>query len=135
MKRKVWMGVPTDDFGGTVAFFRDVMGLKEEIREGDFAILRLPGGEAVEVFGPSLRDQEQFATGPVVGFLVEDVPRAREDMEAEGGRVRRPGAAWPHFRGRTGKSTRSLRSWRKRQACGRSMSPTMRMEDFHERVL
>ena len=24
----VWMGVPTDDFGGTVAFFRDVMGLE-----------------------------------------------------------------------------------------------------------
>lgn len=53
MKAKglVWMGVPTHDFADTVAFFRDVMGLKEESGEGDFAILRLPGGQAVEVFG------------------------------------------------------------------------------------
>jgi predicted enzyme related to lactoylglutathione lyase len=33
----VWMGVPTDDFGGTVAFFRDVMGLET-----------FYGGESVE---------------------------------------------------------------------------------------
>jgi len=101
--------VPTDDCGGTVASFRDVMGLKEEIREGDFAILRLPSGEAVEAFGSSLRDQEQFATGPVVGFLVEDVPRAREDMEAEGVEFVSPvrasdaDADRAHYRGSDGK--------------------------------
>jgi hypothetical protein len=81
-KGLVWIGVPTDDFGGTVAFFRDVMGLEEESRDVDFAILRLPGGEAVEVFSPSFRGEEQFSTGQVVGFRVNDVTRAREEMEA-----------------------------------------------------
>lgn len=105
----VWMGVPTDDFAGTVAFFRGVMGLKEERSEGEFAVLRLPGGESVEVFGPSFRDQEQFATGPVVGFLVDDVAVAREEMEARGVGFVGPvhagdaGAAWSHFRGPDGK--------------------------------
>lgn len=105
----IWMGVPTDDFGGTVAFFRDVMGLEEESREEDFAILRMPGGEAVEVFGPSFRDHEQFATGPVVGFLVEDVAGTRKEMEAQGVAFVGPvhagdaGAAWSHFRGPDGK--------------------------------
>lgn len=111
MKAKglVWMGVPTDDFEGTVDFFRDVMGLEEEMREEDFAVLRLPGGETVEVFGPSLRGQEQFATGPVVGFLVDDVAVAREEMEARGVKFIGPvhvgdaGRAWSHFRGPGGK--------------------------------
>ena len=109
MKGLVWMGVPTDDFEGTVAFFRDVMDLEEEMRDEDFAVLRLPGGEAVEVFGPSLRGQEQFTTGPVVGFLVDDVVVAREEMEARGVEFIGPahagdaGAAWSHFRGPDGK--------------------------------
>ena len=109
VKGLVWMGVPTDDFEGTVAFFRDVMDLEEEMREEDFAVLRLPGGETVEVFGPSLRGQEQFATGPVVGFLVDDGSAAREEMEARGVEFIGPvhagdaGRAWSHFRGPDGK--------------------------------
>lgn len=70
-KGLVWIRVPTDDFEGTVAFFRDVLGIEEERGEGDVAILGLPGGEMVEVFGPASRDQEQLETGPVVGFLVD----------------------------------------------------------------
>lgn len=106
----VWMGIPTERFEPTVAFFRDVMGLEEERLEGDFAILRLPGGEAVEVFGPSHAGQDQFATGPIVGFRVEDVRGAREEMEAAGVEFVGPvhagegGAAWSHFRGPDGKT-------------------------------
>ena len=70
--------------------------------------MRLPSGEAVEVFGPELAGTEQFATGPVVGFEVEDVREAREEMEAKGVRFlgpvhdRDPGTAWSHFRGPDG---------------------------------
>ncbi len=105
----VWMGVPTDDFEGSVAFFRDVMGLEVQHLEEDFAVLRLAGGEAVEVFGPSIRGQAQFATGPVVGFQVEDVARSREEMEAAGVEFVGPvhsgeeGALWSHFKGPDGK--------------------------------
>ena len=63
----------------------------------------------MEVFGPSFRDHEQFATGPVVGFLVEDVAGTRKEMEAQGVAFVGPvhagdaGAAWSHFRGPDGK--------------------------------
>jgi hypothetical protein len=80
-----WLEIPKERFEPTVAFCRDdVVGLKEERLEEDFAILRLPGREAVEIFGPSRAGQVQFATGPVVGFRVEDVRGAREEMEAAG---------------------------------------------------
>jgi predicted enzyme related to lactoylglutathione lyase len=104
-----WLGIPTERFEPTVAFFRDVMGLEVERLEEDFAILRLPGGEVVEVFGPSRARQEQFAAGPVVGFRVEEVRGAREEMEAAGVEFIGPvhtgeaGAAWSHFRGPDGK--------------------------------
>ena len=110
-----WLGIPKERFEPTVAFCRDVVGLKEERLEEDFAILRLPGREAVEIFGPSRAGQEPFATGPIVVFRAEDVRGAREVMEAagvecRGGRVHRPGtrrrrgAAWSHFRGPDGKT-------------------------------
>ena len=47
------MGVPTRHFAETVAFFRDVLGLEAEREDADFAVLRLPSGEAVEVFAPA----------------------------------------------------------------------------------
>jgi catechol 2,3-dioxygenase-like lactoylglutathione lyase family enzyme len=78
--------IPTERFEPTATFYRDVMGLKEERLEEDFAILRLP----VEIFGPSRAGQEQFATGPMVGFRVEDVVGARGGG-GRGGRDDRPG--------------------------------------------
>ena len=57
----------------------------------------------VEGFGPSRVGQEQFATGPIVGFRVEDVGGAVFEFvgpvhDGEGG------AAWSHFRGPDGKN-------------------------------
>ena len=113
--RPVWVGVPTEDFGGTVAFFHEVMGLGLGRLEEDFAGLHLRGGGAVEVFGPSFLGQAQFATGPAVGFQVEDVAGAREEMEAKGVEFIGPvhsgekGAFWSHFEGPGAKSTRLRR--------------------------
>jgi hypothetical protein len=84
--RPVWVGVPTEDFGGTVAFFHEVMGLGLGRLEEDFAGLHLRGGGAV-------------------GFQIEDVAGAREEMEAKGVEFIGPvhsgekGAFWSHFEG------------------------------------
>jgi len=103
-----WLGIPTDDPDATIAFFTDLLGVRLEHRDGDFAVLRLPAGPAIEVFGPSLRGQPQFATGPIVGFEVDDVAAARRELEAAGVTFIGPvhegddGAAWSHFHGPDG---------------------------------
>ena len=66
----------------------------------------------VEAFGPSRAGQERFATGPIVGFRVEDDWGVREVMEAAGvefiGPVRAgEGAPGLIFGGRRTRSTRS----------------------------
>jgi predicted enzyme related to lactoylglutathione lyase len=103
-----WLGVPTDDVDAAAAFFARQLGVGLEHRDGDFAILRLSSGQAIELFGPSLRGQPQFQMGPVVGFEVDDVVAVRAEMEAAGvhfiGPVHRgdAGAAWSHFTGPDG---------------------------------
>jgi predicted enzyme related to lactoylglutathione lyase len=103
-----WLGVPTDDVDAAVTFFTRRLAVALEHRDGDFAILRLPSGQAIELFGPSVRGQAQFRTGPLVGFEVDDVLAARAEMEAAGvdfiGPVRHgdAGAAWSHFTGPDG---------------------------------
>jgi len=78
--------IPTERFEPTAAFYRDVMGLKEERLEEDFAILRPPGGD----LWTSRAGREQLATGPMVGLRVEDLVGARGD-EGRGGRDHGPG--------------------------------------------
>ena len=51
---------------------------------GDFAAFRLPEGGTFEVFGPRDRDHAHFSTGPVVGFVVDDLPGAVRELEAAG---------------------------------------------------
>jgi predicted enzyme related to lactoylglutathione lyase len=103
-----WLGVPTDDVDAAVAFFARQLGVGLEHRDGDFAILRLASGQAIELFGPSLRGQPQFQTGRVVGFEVDDVVGARAQMGAAGVRFIGPvhrgdaGATWSHFTGPDG---------------------------------
>lgn len=109
VRRLVWLGVPTQQFADTVAFFETVLGMPLERREDDFAILRLPDGTAVEVFGPRFAGQEQFASGPIIGLEVWDVAVARRQLESVGVAFVGPihhggrGAAWTHFRGPEGK--------------------------------
>ncbi len=110
MKAKglVWLGTRTRRFDDTARFFRDTLGLHAEHEERDFAVYRLPNGDAVEVFGPGDTDHEHFATGPVVEFLVNDVREARADLEEAGIEFIGPvhegddGASWSHFTGPDG---------------------------------
>lgn len=110
MKAKglVWLGTRTQNFDDTVRFFGDTLGLRAVHEEPDFAAFRLSNGDTVEVFGPGEGELEHFDTGPVTGFLVDDVARARVELEGAGttfiGPVHRgeDGGSWSHFRGPDG---------------------------------
>lgn len=99
-----WVGTRTHDAEPTAAFFRDVLGLRVAMTEPDFWVLMLDDGSKVEVFGPGTEMNRHFTTGPVAGFLVDDVRTAAEEVRASGGEilyeseVDGSGNAWVHFR-------------------------------------
>ncbi len=103
-----WLGTRTTEFDATSGFFGETLGLPTEHEEPDFSVFRLPNGDKVEVFGPSDRDHEHFTSGPVAGFLVEDVEKARREMESAGISFIGPehhydeSGAWSHFVGPDG---------------------------------
>jgi catechol 2,3-dioxygenase-like lactoylglutathione lyase family enzyme len=104
IRKLAWVGTRTGQATATAAFFRDVLGLREEYRSSDFWILKLADGAKVEVFGPQHPHNRHFTTGPVAGFLVDDVAAATDELRAAGvevvhGPVTSPdGNAWAHFR-------------------------------------
>src|SRR5919107_3777377 len=104
----VWLGTRTRNFDETVRFFGDTLGLRKSHEEPDFTVFRLPNGDTVEVFCPGDTGHEYFGSGPVAGFLVDDVKEARADLEAAGISFLSPvreshdGAAWSHFWGPDG---------------------------------
>jgi catechol 2,3-dioxygenase-like lactoylglutathione lyase family enzyme len=81
-----WVGTRTDNAEPTVAFFRDVLGLRLELDRPGFWMLKLPDGSKVEVFGPDSEINRHFTTGPVAGFLVDDVPPRRPSCGPPGWR-------------------------------------------------
>lgn len=102
-----WVGTRTDRYDELVAFFRDVLGLEVDHEQGGMTAFKVDDGSTVEVFGPGDSDHDHFDTGPVPGFLVDDVDAARPRLEAGGatfiGETRRYGEmAWAHFRGPDG---------------------------------
>ncbi len=100
-----WVGTRTAENGPMVRLFKEVLGLRLEYERPDFAVFRLPNDDTVEVFGPSDTEHVYFDSGPVVGFFVEDVVAAREELAAAGTvELIGPLRAWPggtssqHFR-------------------------------------
>jgi len=103
----VWMGVRTDNFAATVAFYRDVMGLQLLRDEPDCAWFVLVNGVELHVYGPSDQDHDFFGPGPVVGFEVDDFWQTRALMLAAGTEFIGPvqeteTRVWNHFRGPDG---------------------------------
>jgi lactoylglutathione lyase len=80
----VWVGIRTEAFDGTLAFFRDVLGIPMKEVEQDFGWGRMPDSSLVEVFGPSDTEHLHFSTGPVPEFLVDDLPGALVELRAAG---------------------------------------------------
>ena len=99
-----WVGTRTDNAEPTVAFFREVLGLRLEVERPGFWMLKLPDGSKVEVFGPDTAINRHFTTGPVAGFLVDDVGAATTELRSAGVEILlEPGVddsgnAWVHFR-------------------------------------
>lgn len=82
---------------------RDVMGLAVFQEDEGSSRFVLPNGTEVHVYGPADSDHDFFDSGPVVGFLVDDVEKARNELEAAGvtfiGDVQRSAThVWNHFR-------------------------------------
>ena len=101
-----WASIRTADFAATVRFFAEVLGLPLTLRDDDneFAHFWLPSGQLFEIFGP--KAGELHAIGcPVLGFEVEDVRAARQELELQGVEFvtevfeAPDGAAWTYFRG------------------------------------
>ena len=70
----------------------------------NFWVLKLPDGSKVEVFGRDSPINRHFTTGPVAGFLVDDVFGATDELRAAGVEILLEpelddsGNAWVHFR-------------------------------------
>jgi catechol 2,3-dioxygenase-like lactoylglutathione lyase family enzyme len=103
-----WLGTPTDRYAETVGFARDILGLRVQLEQDDFAVFKTENGDTFEVFGPKgIADGHAFMVAPVAGFEVDDVVAARREMEAKGihfiGEVHRgASSAWSHFYGPDG---------------------------------
>ena len=97
-----WVGTRTTEYPETLAFFRDVLGLAVHSSERDFAVLEVPGGATVEVFGPASR-YNRHLTHPVAGFRVADLEGAVAEVRAAGAEIVLPvqggeERSWVHVR-------------------------------------
>jgi hypothetical protein len=102
VKGMVWYGLRTTAFEETTHLLRDVMGMAQVRAEATVAGFRVNEQLAIEIYRPEDADHAFFTTGPVVGFLVDDVDTARSEMQRAGiefiGEIQRAGnAKWNHF--------------------------------------
>ena len=98
-----WAGTRTEAYRPMVEFLTTVLGLTVAHQDEDVTAFELPSRERFEVFGPDEEDHQHFTTGPVVGFVVQDLPAAvaeleRAGVELLGGEVDEAGEGWRHFR-------------------------------------
>jgi hypothetical protein len=98
-----WAGTRTEAYRPMVEFLATVLGLAVAHQDDDVTAFELPSRERFEVFAPGEEDHRHFTTGPVVGFVVRDLPAAvaeleRAGVELLGGEVDQAGEGWRHFR-------------------------------------
>jgi catechol 2,3-dioxygenase-like lactoylglutathione lyase family enzyme len=103
VKGIVWLGTRTANFEAMVKMYTNLLGLEMVYQEPGFAVMDLPNGDRVEVFGEDSAYNTLF-TAPMAGFLVDDIASARAEMESQGIEFIGPietaddGNAWSHFR-------------------------------------
>jgi catechol 2,3-dioxygenase-like lactoylglutathione lyase family enzyme len=86
VRRLCWIGTRTENFSEMKDFCGRVLGLPVVLDEPAAAMFQLPGGEHdyLEVGGLDDPYTAYITTGPVPGFLVDDIVEAREELETAG---------------------------------------------------
>jgi catechol 2,3-dioxygenase-like lactoylglutathione lyase family enzyme len=98
-----WAGTRTTAAEELAAFYERVLALPLVHQEPGFWVFELPDGRHVEVFDEQTPGKEHFSTGPVVGFAVENLAEAVEELRgASVELLGEPGPTWQHFRGPDG---------------------------------
>ena len=97
-----WVGVASDDFPRTLAFFTQVLGLTVDTLAEDQAILEVAPGQQLEIFGREGRGKA-LNRHPTIAFEVDDVEAARAALVAGGAEIvgdigRWNGHEWLYFR-------------------------------------
>ena len=98
-----WMGVGTDSFDKTVAFFTDVLGLKVLLTEQPVAMLQAGPNQILEIFGEGSTRGKTLNTPPTIAFEVDDVTQAAKELAVGGAQLIGEmgawnGHAWQYFR-------------------------------------
>jgi catechol 2,3-dioxygenase-like lactoylglutathione lyase family enzyme len=101
-----WVGIPTTNYEAMLVFLRDTLGLRLTFQEPTTAEFSAWEGDAIQVMAPGDPYFDFFtaeATGPVPLFEVDDVHRARAELEAAGIEIvgnagRDSNWEWIHFR-------------------------------------
>ena len=107
-KAMVWGGVRTEKFDEMASFYENQLGLPAIYKEDGFRAYDLPNGDRLELFSIDYDNgsHNHFDTGPVIGFLVDDIVDARQKLEAMGiefiGPIHGNRRKWSHFRGPDG---------------------------------
>ena len=101
-----WTGIRTADLNSAERFFSEVLGFRTAEHGKSHVQFELPSGQLFEVFNSRSR-YYQFHNCPVIGFQVEDVRAAKQEMEARGTEFVTEvfvdtSEAWAYFRGPDG---------------------------------
>lgn len=97
-----WVGVASNDFPRTLAFFTDVLGLTVEEQGDEQALLTVAAGQQLEIFGREGRGKS-LNQHPTIAFEVEDVAVAKAALIEGGAEIigdigRWNGHEWLYFR-------------------------------------
>jgi catechol 2,3-dioxygenase-like lactoylglutathione lyase family enzyme len=101
-----WVGIPAQNYEAMVVFLEEVLGLRANFRDETTVEFSTSEGDEIQVMAPGDAYYDFFtanAAGPVPLFEVDDVHRARRELEQAGtevvgATVRDSAWEWIHFR-------------------------------------
>jgi catechol 2,3-dioxygenase-like lactoylglutathione lyase family enzyme len=79
-----FVGTRADRFQEMRRFYDETLGLEMTVDDPGLSIWRLPDGGLVEIFSEDEPEHLFMTTGPVAGFRVDDVTKARAELEEQG---------------------------------------------------